>query len=879
MTGLNLETFLRLLRADVGAWASLGAIVLLLGLMAWTSWGSRKALRKCLMLSILAHVGLVFYGGAELSNVIATAESDDDLSDEPGIREIRITPPPGGGGAGGSVAGRPGTTGRGGTPAPAWDRLAPDLPAPVDPDLVAVAPRPEPVAPEPLELPPIDPDEVVALADARPEVDPSLPEIAEPRDAPEPVEPEPAGTIAPVPVDPSEVVADLPGPGPEATAEPAPLALPEPDRLASRPMPGPAVDDLRPRLRPIGDPVATAEAAIDEPAPLPRPDDRPARPEAGDAPEVAASRADAEAVPDARPVAADPARAVADLPDPGDLRDRARPSTDRAGMAPLERRSAAPAALPDPVADAGLAAVRPGDRPAIDEPAGAPPAGPSPGDDGAIAAVEARRPTAPAPTMAAPEADLRVAARPTSTAGRPLLAFDRVSGLPAPDLGRVVPGGLPDLPDVPGTSGGRPLADVPEVYRPRLDPNRSLLARRAGASDASEQAVERALDWLARHQDADGRWDAGTARYRDGSAAPGDDSFTAHCPAGDICFGECFYWEADTAVTGLALLAFLGAGYTQADGRYQRVVGRGLDFLVASQKPDGDLRGPSKAVGMYCHAMATLALSEAYALTGDPKLRGPVERAVRFLAEAQYPGLLGWRYAPSDEITRKPAEGSRGWSYEPHPPVGDTSVLGWVVMVLKSAREVGVDVPASAERSATELARPRRRRRLRRPGPLSALPAGRPGDDRRGLGLPPVPRRRRPGRRPAPRRPSSCSTTCRRPTRFNVYYWYYGTLAMYQAGGPAWQRWNAAVRDTLVNLQRRDGHKAGSWDPDPTRYGTHGGRVYATALAALTLEVYYRYLRLYDAAATASGAPPLAPSPARPGDAAVRRAGGELPRD
>lgn len=878
MTGLNLETFLRLLRADIGAWASLGAIVLLLGLMAWTSWGSRKALRKCLMLSILAHVGLVFYGGAELSNVIATAESADDRNDEPGIREIRITPPPGGGNAGGAVAGRPGTTGRGGDPAPAWDRLAPDLPAPVDPDLVAVAPRPEPVAPEPLELPPIDPDEVVALADARPEVDPTLPEIAEPRDAPEPVEPEPGGTIAPVPVDPSEIVAHLPEFDLEAPAEPAPLALPEPDLLASRPKTGPADDDLRPRLQPDGDPVAMAEAAIDEPAPVPPPDDRPARPETGAPPEVAASRADEEAVPDARPVASDPERAVADLPEPGDLRDRARPSADRAGMAPPERRAVAPSPLPDPIANAGLVAVPPGDRPAIDEPAGAPPAGPSPGDDATIAAAEARRPAAPAPAIAVPEADLRVAARPTSTADRPLLAFDRVSDLPAPDLGRVVPGGLPDLPDVPGTSGGRPLADVPEVYRPRLDPNRSLLARRAGASDASERAVELALAWLARHQDADGRWDAGTARYRDGSAAPGDDSFTAHCPAGDICFGECFYWEADTAVTGLALLAFLGAGQTQTDGRYQRVVGRGLDFLVASQKPDGDLRGPSKAVGMYCHAMATLALSEAYALTGDPKLRGPVERAVRFLADAQYPGLLGWRYAPADEITRKPAEGNRGWSYEPHPPVGDTSVLGWVVMVLKSARELGVDVPASAERSARSWLD---RVADGNSGGLARYQPYRPADPvmtaeawvcRQFLGI---------GGPGASSSEAAVELLDHLPTAdgFNVYYWYYGTLAMYQAGGPAWQRWNATVRDTLVNLQRRDGHKLGSWDPDPTRYGTHGGRVYATALSALTLEVYYRYLRLYDAAATASGAAPLAPSPARPGDAAVRRAGGELPRD
>ena len=63
MTGLNLEGFLHLLRADLGAWVTLGLIAGVLALMAWTSWGSRRALRKCLVLSVLAHCGLALYGG------------------------------------------------------------------------------------------------------------------------------------------------------------------------------------------------------------------------------------------------------------------------------------------------------------------------------------------------------------------------------------------------------------------------------------------------------------------------------------------------------------------------------------------------------------------------------------------------------------------------------------------------------------------------------------------------------------------------------------------------------------------------------------------------------------------------------------------------
>jgi hypothetical protein len=53
------------------------------------------------------------------------------------------------------------------------------------------------------------------------------------------------------------------------------------------------------------------------------------------------------------------------------------------------------------------------------------------------------------------------------------------------------------------------------------------------------------------------------------------------------------------------------------------------------------------------------------------------------------------------------------------------------------------------------------------------------------------------------------------------------------------------MQAAVVSLQRQDpGSLQGSWDPDPV-WGGHGGRVYATAMAALTLEVYYRYVPLH----------------------------------
>ena len=82
----------------------------------------------------------------------------------------------------------------------------------------------------------------------------------------------------------------------------------------------------------------------------------------------------------------------------------------------------------------------------------------------------------------------------------------------------------------------------------------------------------------------------------------------------------------------------------------------------------------------------------------------------------------------------------------------------------------------------------------------------------------------------------------------NFYYWYYGTLAMFQLQGDRWTKWNEAVTGALTRSQRGEGDAGGSWDPDPL-WGGYGGRVFSTALGTLCLEVYYRYLPLYGVTA------------------------------
>jgi hypothetical protein len=75
----------------------------------------------------------------------------------------------------------------------------------------------------------------------------------------------------------------------------------------------------------------------------------------------------------------------------------------------------------------------------------------------------------------------------------------------------------------------------------------------------------------------------------------------------------------------------------------------------------------------------------------------------------------------------------------------------------------------------------------------------------------------------------------------NPYFWYYGTLAMFRAGGGAWSTWNEAMKKTLLPAQTADG----SWTPIDVyaRYARDGAndKSYTTALSVLSLEVYYRY--------------------------------------
>ena len=354
-------------------------------------------------------------------------------------------------------------------------------------------------------------------------------------------------------------------------------------------------------------------------------------------------------------------------------------------------------------------------------------------------------------------------------------------------------------------------SEQPSIYHNRVTTDRKSRAERYGGNARTEAAVRAALKWLAANQSSDGRWNASTLGGGLETNVAGHDRAGAGA-------------QADTGVTGLALLAFLAAGHTHLEGTYREHVQRGLEYLLSVQRPSGNLGGPARMFAtMYCHGMATFAVSEAYAMTGDERLRLPVEQAVAYTVAAQHPSSGGWRYQPGD--------------------LGDLSQFGWQVMALKSAELAGVEIPQQTQAGMNRF--------------LRSVSSGRHG----GLAS------YRPGHQPS-RTMTAEALVCRQflgddrngraateaaqhlmeqlpdDGRVNLYYWYYATLALFQLQDERWPRWNNALKRRLLQSQRSAGELAGSWDSN-TVWGNYGGRAYTTALATLCLETYYRFLPLY----------------------------------
>jgi hypothetical protein len=331
---------------------------------------------------------------------------------------------------------------------------------------------------------------------------------------------------------------------------------------------------------------------------------------------------------------------------------------------------------------------------------------------------------------------------------------------------------------------------------------------RDGATPQSEQAVALALEWLANHQLPDGGWsfDHTTCRR---------------------CRGKCGNRgrsAARNAATGLALLPFLGAGQTHKTGQYKEQVRTGLYFLINRMivsRNGGSLHEPAGRGLMYSHGICAIVLCEAYAMTQDQELYAPAQQAINFIAHAQDPHGGGWRYDV--------------------PQRGDTSVVGWQIMALKSGYMAYLRVPPDTVRMASRF--------------LDGVQAD--GGAQYGYTSPAT------GREAT----TAIGLLCRMylgwdhdqpalergvrwisrhgPSKGNMYYNYYATQVMRHWEGDLWEAWNGVMRDQLVNAQARNGHEKGSWFFTGDHGSSLGGRLYSTAMAAMILEVYYRHLPIY----------------------------------
>jgi hypothetical protein len=293
--------------------------------------------------------------------------------------------------------------------------------------------------------------------------------------------------------------------------------------------------------------------------------------------------------------------------------------------------------------------------------------------------------------------------------------------------------------------------------------------------------------------------------------------------------------------TGLALLAFLGAGHTHRHGRFRSSVRKAIWAIKSRQTADGCFGKKSKdGRWIYNHAIACYAMAEAYCMAGRLfVLKTVTQKGIDFLVQCQNPGS--------------------GWRYGIRPGVSDSSVTAWAVLALKTAKIAGLQVPKSAFDGAMNWFDKMLDRDYFRTGYMNRGDSGgRPGwaiskfqhlpantaagvfarilihgeKARNGLEV----------------RGGANLIKLKLPSwdvlrgSIDMHYWFFGTYAMLFLRDTYWNPWTEALRTALIPSQRRDGCGNGSWDPVGV-CGRQAGRVYATAINCMSLEFHYRYRR------------------------------------
>ncbi len=313
-------------------------------------------------------------------------------------------------------------------------------------------------------------------------------------------------------------------------------------------------------------------------------------------------------------------------------------------------------------------------------------------------------------------------------------------------------------------------------YRDRANSHRQL-------PRPTLSAVELGLKWLADHQDIsrdfrwlDGRWDS--------------DDFAKHDPADDKTTGKG-HPLFDVGATGLSVLAFLGAGYTDRgsvrENKYAKNVRNGLRFLMTRQDTEGCFGRRQSQHFIYNHAIATLAMCEAYWMTRNPRYKRPAMMGIQFIEASRNPGAA--------------------WRYGARPGDNDTSVTAWCVAALHAGKYGGIEVDAEAFKGALawldKVTDPHTGTAgyTQQGGVMSRPPAiakAFPADKSRSMTAAAVLTRmlcgQAPARHPVIRR--GARQCIERLPKWNtedgsidMYYWYFGSLAMRQMGDKLWRKW------------------------------------------------------------------------------------------
>lgn len=547
-----------------------------------------------------------------------------------------------------------------------------------------------------------------------------------------------------------------------------------------------------PALQDAGEPAAAAET-----------------PRAGhDAPVAAPALAvQARELAPAAPAAASAARSTAGTAELRAASSLAKPSSGLVrNSRPLDSHVAPPANTPAP----GPRAVAMPSPLRADTPAAAPAAkAPAPGP---------ARPAPPSLTpLAAPSAApvASSVARPVRAAEAGVVEAVRLTVAPPPSRLLRAPAAAPVLP------AAMPMATA-SAYSNRFGPAKTKALEKFGGTDATERAVASGLRYLARIQNSDGSW-------------------------GDRSDFDGKYGLVYVGKSALCVLAFLGAGHTPASNtEHSGVVKKAIAHLLALQEEDSGAFGPSSCYG---HGIATYALAECYGLTKSTELLRPLEKALTWIVDHQGP--------------RRDRRNRGGWGYfspgmQPEDDYARVSVSAWMVMALESARLSGIELPEDVMPRAREYIElsfdqpngwfryNHKPSRVNSQWPTlpSSTPAGAfclmllgagPGDEKVDAAV-----RYTVERRPEQYRRYEDDDFVLRG-QGNVYFWYYGTLCCFLAGGERWAEWNSRLRTVLPGAQSSDG----SFPPIDV-YAQQAGdtrrdRAYTTAMCVLCLEVYYRY--------------------------------------